>query len=92
MATNSADLSIVVISYNTKSTTVDCLNSIISSLHDSPITYEIIIVDNASTDGSQEQILQLKSKHPHTRIKSVFNTENTGFARANNLAMKSAGT
>lgn len=48
------DLSIIILSYNTKKLTVDCLNSIIRNT--SGIDYEIIVVDNASNDGSVEEL------------------------------------
>jgi GT2 family glycosyltransferase len=47
---------------------------------------EVIVVDNASTDGSQQK---LNEKYPH--VKLIANTENVGFAAANNQGMEIAG-
>ena len=91
MATNSVDLSIVIVSYNTKNTTIDCLLSITKSLNRSDLAYEIIVVDNASTDGSIEEIQKFKLKFqtkPYIHI--IQNSENIGFAKADNQAVKIA--
>lgn len=81
MSDGKIDLSIIIISYNTKKITSDCLNSVTKSLKDSSISYEIIVVDNASTDGSTEM---LKNHN------LVINKTNVGFAKANNQGVKQA--
>jgi len=86
MATNSFDLSIIIISYNTKNTTLNCLNSITKSLEQTRIAYEVIVVDNASSDGSQE----LLSQAHNSNLEVIFNKQNVGFAKANNQAVKIA--
>lgn len=88
MATNSVDLSIIIVSYNTKETTLNCLNSIIKSLEKSQMKYEIIVVDNASSDGSQEKISNFKFQISNLKI--IENKQNLGFAKANNQAVKIA--
>ncbi len=50
------DLSIVIVSYNTKKITEDCVESINRSLTNTNIKYEIIVVDNNSLDGSAEAL------------------------------------
>ena len=77
------DVSIIIVNYNTKALTKQCLQSVYKKTHD--IDYEIIVVDNASIDGSQEM---LRSEFPN--VKLIENTENLGFGRANNLGAKSA--
>lgn len=57
----------------------DCLKSIFDSAQD--IEFEVIVVDNASSDGSAELV---RRKHP--RVKLIENADNVGFARANNQA------
>lgn len=79
------DLSIIIVSYNTKQITDDCLASIKKSLSGSSITYEIIVVDNVSTDGSRELFTK---KYPE--VMTIFNDENVGFGRANNQGIKKA--
>jgi GT2 family glycosyltransferase len=74
-------LSIIILSYNTKDLTLACLHSLIRSITHS-LTYEIIVVDNASVDGSQAAIATA-----FPQIKMILSPVNKGFAAANNLAM-----
>lgn len=75
------ELSIIIISYNTKKITENCLKSIETSLKQSPLSYEIILVDNASTDGSNEIT---------GNFRLIKNSKNLGFARANNQGAREA--
>ncbi|GLC87875.1 glycosyltransferase family 2 protein [Lysinibacillus piscis] len=75
------DLSIVIVNYNTKKLTSDCIQSVIDSKMD--FLYEIFVVDNASSDGSVE-VLQRDFPDVHV----IANTENVGFSKANNQAIK----
>lgn len=86
MLTKKIELSIIIISYNTKKITQDCLQSIFKS--EINIPYELIIVDNASTDGSIETLKQTQIYN--LNLKTIFNTKNLGFAKANNQAAKKA--
>lgn len=70
-------LSIIIISYNTEDLLKNCISSIISSIIS--FDYEIIVVDNHSTDGSLEM---LKTNFP--QVKVIANKENLLFAKANN--------
>jgi GT2 family glycosyltransferase len=79
------DLSIVIVSFNTKKLTHDCLASIQKSLKGAPIKYEIILIDNVSTDGTREM---LKEKFP--KVVTILNRENVGFGRANNQGIEKA--
>src|SRR3990167_5243943 len=83
------DLSIIVISYNTKEITKKCLDSIVESLKDSPITYEIVVVDNDSRDSSVE-LLKDYQKKLGDKFSLILNNENAGFGKANNQAVKVA--
>ncbi len=79
------ELSIVIISYNTKEITKDCINSIYQSLDRSrsvPTQFEILVIDNNSTDDSVEMLQQFEKKNKNFRL--IQNKENVGFARANN--------
>lgn len=78
-------LSIIIISYNTKQITEDCIDSIYQS---SPQSFEIIVIDNNSTDGSVEMLQQFGKKHENFRL--VQNKDNAGFARANNQGARLA--
>jgi GT2 family glycosyltransferase len=76
-------VSIIIVNYNTKTLLLNCINSIIENT--SKINYEIIVVDNASVDGSQEYI---RTNFPEVVL--IESKENLGFGRANNLGLKSA--
>lgn len=74
--------SILVISYNTRDMTLACLRSIIAQTQ---TPHEIIVLDNASTDGSA---MAIAAEFPGITL--LANTQNHGFARANNIAAKHA--
>lgn len=81
------DITIIIVSYNTKKLLVDCIDSIIKTTHD--LDYEIIVVDNASTDGSIEAINIFKKGKKET-VKVIKNIANRGFGKANSQGMKKA--
>jgi GT2 family glycosyltransferase len=72
-------LTIVIVSFNTIVMTRECLLSVFAGL--GKLVAEIIVVDNASSDGSAEMI---EREFPAVRL--IRNSENRGFAAANNLA------
>ena len=76
-------LSIVIVNYNVKYFLEQCLHSVEAATKD--LATEVFVVDNFSTDGSMEY---LKPKFPGVRF--IENTENVGFARANNQAIRLA--
>ena len=76
-------LSIIVVSYNTRQMTMACIASVIAETRDAP--FELIVVDNASGDGSAAAIAALGA-----RVHLMALNENIGFARANNLAAREA--
>ena len=80
------ELSIITISYNTRQILLDCLSSILK--YTKGLDYEIIVVDNGSTDGSLAMIKDLAQKHP--QVKLVDAKKNLGFGRGNNLGAKKA--
>ncbi len=75
------DLSIVIVTYNSKDFLRTCLHSVIQQT--TGISYEIIVVDNASTDQTREL---MASEFPD--IAFFRNEHNVGFAAANNQAVK----
>lgn len=78
------DVSIIIVNYNTNEITLECIDSILKA---SPkINYEIIVVDNASTDGSVEVLKKVRGD----KIKVIFNEENVGFSKANNIGINEA--
>ncbi len=76
-------LSVVIVNWNTRELLRACLESV--RQHTGGITYEIIVVDNASHDGSPAMVRQ---QFPDVRL--IENTENLGFAAANNQAIRMA--
>ncbi len=77
------DVSIIIVNYNTKQLLADCLVSIYRET--SGVMYEVIVVDNASSDGSEEFI---RSRFPN--IIWINSGKNLGFGQANNLGAKYA--
>lgn len=75
-------VSIIIVNYNTKHLTADCIDSIIART--SEVEYEIILVDNASSDGSQEEFSS------DGRILFLEAGDNLGFGKANNLGAQHA--
>jgi len=75
------DLSIIIVSWNVKDFLVNCLKSVYETVKN--ISFEIIVVDNSSSDNAPEII---KEKFPLVRI--IQNKTNVGFPAANNQAIK----
>ncbi|WP_372009574.1 glycosyltransferase family 2 protein [Paenibacillus chitinolyticus] len=77
------DLSIIIVSFNTRQITLNCLQSIYSSIVG--YTFEVFLVDNSSTDGTTTAVM---NTFPKVRI--IKNKTNVGFSRANNQGIKEA--
>ncbi len=77
------DVSIIIVSYNTREILRKCLRSVIAE--SSGLMVEIIVVDNASTDGSPEMI---SAEFPQTLL--LRSEVNLGFGAANNIALEIA--
>ena len=77
------DVSVIIVNYNTKVLTFNCLSSVFEMVKD--IQFEVIVSDNGSTDGSIEMI---KENFPQVIL--IENGENLGFGAANNRALKIA--
>ena len=75
-------LSVVIVNYNVKHFLEQCLYSVCRAA-EKVQSAEVIVVDNASSDGSVEYI---SNRFPDIRL--IASNENLGFARANNLAMR----
>lgn len=82
--TASLDLSIIIVSWNTRDTLAACLASLPAAVGDRRT--EIIVADNASSDGT---VAMLTTDFPHVRI--IETGGNLGFARGNNLAVAASG-
>lgn len=78
------DLSVIIVNYNTKDLLYDCLKSIKKAVKPAN-GLEIIVVDNASVDGSQEMV---KKEFPNIIL--IQSKKNLGFSKGNNLGVKKA--
>ena len=74
------DISVIIVNWNTKELLRNCLNSVYKTVRG--LSLEIIVVDNASSDGSIEM---LEKEFPS--VIRVLNKENKGFGAANNQAL-----
>ncbi|MCC7494659.1 MAG: glycosyltransferase family 2 protein [Fimbriimonadaceae bacterium] len=77
------DLRVVIVNYNTRDLLDRCLTSL--AQHPPPGRCEIVVVDNASRDGS---VAMLRARHPAVRV--IASRRNLGFAGGNNLALRNA--
>lgn len=87
------DLSIVIVNYNVKELLLRCLESIFKSLQGTPLCQgyagrvvyrvQVIVVDNASTDGSVEKVEEIYGN----TVEIIRNKKNLGFAAGNNVAI-----
>jgi exopolysaccharide biosynthesis polyprenyl glycosylphosphotransferase len=75
------DLSVVIVNWNTRSYLADCLETIVK--YTAGIAYEILVVDNHSSDGSAGW---LKRHFPQVHL--ISNDRNVGYSRANNQALE----
>ena len=78
------DLSVVIVNYQTFELTKNTINSILE--YDHPFSYEIFVVDNASTDDSLERL----KDYFKDKVKFIASIENNGFAAGNNQALRQA--
>jgi hypothetical protein len=82
MTMSPADLTVVVVNWNTVELLDDCLQSVVDH-GPKDLRSEVVVVDNASTDDSVEH---LTTRWPSVRV--ISNAENVGFCRANNQAIR----
>lgn len=73
------DVSIIIVNYNSGNVIMDCIHSIIDKTKD--VSYEVIVVDNASPDSSADTIENVFKDN----VKLIRSNENFGFGKANNL-------
>jgi len=79
-------LSLIVLSWNTRGITIDCIDSILQ--YPPGVPWELILIDNASSDGSFEALQEKYSEIPHIRL--IHNDVNNGFTGGNNQGMELA--
>lgn len=76
-------LAIIIVSWNVRDLLDRCITTVHASLAGSGIAYRIVVVDNASTDGTSAM---LRTRHPDIDV--IDAGRNLGFAGANNLALR----
>ena len=76
------DLSVIIVSYNTKDLTLQCIEKLQKSLSLSSLNSEIIVVDNNSHDGSSNAFINLSKTNQNIQV--ICNADNSGFGKANN--------
>lgn len=74
------DISVIIVNWNTRQLLADCLRSLPEAG-----SYEVIVVDNGSTDGS---VAMVAEQFPHVVV--IANRANTGYAHANNQGLERA--
>jgi GT2 family glycosyltransferase len=74
------DLSIVIVSYNTRDILRECLRSVVER---TDVPFEVIVVDNASRDGSARMV---REEFPEVRL--ISNSRNEGYSCANNQGFR----
>jgi len=81
------DLSVIIVSFNTRDLLKRCLTSVLETWGQEPAAgkMEIIVVDNASQDGSAAMV-----RHHFPQARLIASKENLGFVKANNLALRQA--
>ncbi|MCK5614286.1 glycosyltransferase family 2 protein [Candidatus Pacearchaeota archaeon] len=84
-AKNKAQVTIIIISFNTKEMTLSCLESIYQNT--SIDNFEVIVLDNNSSDGSADAIAQKFSS-----VKLIRSNSNHGFALGNNICVRQANS
>lgn len=82
------ELSIIILSYNTAQLTKETIESIYTSTHLANDQFEIIVLDNASSDDSILVISRLCEKYKNLHL--IQESTNHGFSRGNNLAVQKA--
>lgn len=82
-------LSIIIVSYNTKTLTLQAIESVLQTIQDSALlkkNTDVWVVDNNSTDGSQAAVATLREQHQLVHL--IKNDDNLGFSAANNKGIE----
>lgn len=78
-------VSIIILCHNNLEFTKECITALFET---TPKGFELILVDNASTDGTLDYLNKVADYYGHTKV--ISNKKNLGFAEANNKALKQA--
>jgi GT2 family glycosyltransferase len=80
-------VSIIIISFNNRAITQNCIESVYK--YSRYPNFEVIIIDNASSDDAPQYLHSIEQQFPHLKI--IYNKQNLGFAKANNQGVKISG-
>ncbi|WP_223865995.1 glycosyltransferase family 2 protein [Salipiger aestuarii] len=80
-----AELTVIVVSYNTRELTLTCLRTLLAATH--AARAHVVVFDNASSDGSAEAVAEA-----FPQVELIASPDNLGFARANNVVASAAHT
>lgn len=80
------ELAIIIVNWNVSELLAGCLHSVVADLATSPLSAEIWVVDNASSDGSVEMI-----RREFPQVNLIASDQNLGFAKGNNTALRAIG-
>jgi GT2 family glycosyltransferase len=80
-------VSIIILAYNNLNLTRQCLDSIFAHTSQAKSPFEVIVVDNASSDGTKEYLQELEKAG---MIRAIYNADNRGFPAGNNQAAEIA--
>ncbi len=80
-----ADLGLVILNYNTRDVLRECLRSLGETRG---VAVEIVVVDNASSDGSAEMVRAEFQAQPSSNVRLIASAVNGGYAYGNNLALR----
>jgi len=84
MKNNKYELAVIIVNYNTAGLLEDCLNSVFKA--DQPKDgLQVVVVDNDSKDDSRSLLSRMEKKHAN--LISILNSENLGYAKANNIGV-----
>ena len=86
LASSPWPLAVVIVSWNVREFLARCLESLLSDLASTPIDARVIVVDNASADGS---VAMIRSRFP--RVELIARDENLGFAAGSNVGLRAVG-
>jgi dolichol-phosphate mannosyltransferase len=75
---SSRDLTLFVACYNEEGGIVGTLETLLSALHELPITYDIVVIDDASKDRSVELVQEFIAAHPEESLQLIVNDVNAG--------------
>jgi len=80
------DIAIIIVTWNVRDVVLDALRTLYADLEESQLTARVIVVDNASSDGT---VALIQGYYPQVQL--IARDDNLGFGRANNVGMRSLG-